>query len=191
MSKYSGKCDFYDMLSIHSNSNDWDTMYDHFAGTRLFKTLPDGHYNNQFKDFFLHNTEEIIYNSALDLAPYFTYLVALSGVMRSDPKHSIVVISKESFVYTEERQYLSWILKDCIRYYNRCKKNHVPFVVEDCTKNIAMHENQQLITEIANRVCKYGLGANIEDLHDQIHTYYRDIFNMDMKKYMDAHKIAV
>lgn len=188
MSNYSGKADLYDHMSIHSDSDNWNEMYEKFKGTKLYKYKP---INDCIKmETFDYNTikqnwTEIKYNSILDIAPYFPYIICLAFCDNTDNNNSTIVLSNESYVDEEERECFEWYLRDAIKYYNKCKRKHIVFNTEDCLNNIMCFRrfNNDAITEIVNRVKQYGKKANIDGIHDHLHNIYREKLRKDIEEY--------
>lgn len=158
MSKYSGKCDFYDYIEIHS----------------LNKVLASNIYIGD-------NPVPLRISSQEDCIPYYAHLVILSGTTYGIGN---VVLSSESYIDTEEKEHLNWILRDALRYYNRCKRNKVPFIEEECLSKICIWDNpKNYEKEIVHRVSMYGKKADIHNIHcdssnrERMMLYDKMIFN--------------
>lgn len=154
MSKFSGKCDVYDtLISIHQYT--------------------DEELKNNVKIYVGGSKESLQINSEKDLIPYYPYIVASASFNNSERK-SIIQLSKESWVDTEERDQLQFNLNQALKVYNKCKRKGEPF-----DKDLALHIicpltfNLEICEEIVDRVAKYGKKANIDGLHLMMHEIYR------------------
>lgn len=149
MSRFSGKCDFYDYLDEKRINNI-------IEGT--LKVYAAGHIVP------LHITSE------KDLVPYYPYLVTMAGYYNNQGR---IHLSSSSFVDEEEQERLNWKLKYTLRYYNRCKRNHVPYNTEEAALHTGGYFVSDIDYSIADRVAEYGKKANTEGLHLSMHQYYR------------------
>lgn len=87
MSRWSGKCDFYDTLSIHNVIDN-----------------PDG-FNKFIKKFKItigNNDDVLIFNKPEDFIPYYTHLV---GSMCFGPEGGSIHLSKYSWLELEDEKY--------------------------------------------------------------------------------------
>ena len=103
MSRFSGKCDVYDWFCDK-----------------------DDDYIRQSKVYFSGGITPLEINSQHDLAPYYPHIIVYGGGDRSG--HSIIALSKRSYVDEREEERNSWALSDCLRYYRRCKRKKVPYI---------------------------------------------------------------
>ena len=149
MGMFSGKCDFGDWL------NNRDDEY--IANS----------------DFYIHckgRDHKLDIHSRKDAIPYYPYLIGMGG---GDKNKCSCHLSSESFVDQEEREHLEWILRDAIKYYKKCKRKKIPFLVEEACKAVLWHNRSPVEEEIIHRVAADGEKATIEGLHDGFHDYYR------------------
>lgn len=94
-----------------------------------------------------------------DLIPYYPYGIAMMT-------NNKVWLSKESYIDSEERKVIQFKMDLAIRYYNRCRRKKTQFDLDECVKIIDfMGIDNQLATNIANRVAANGKNATIVDLH--------------------------
>lgn len=188
MSKFSGKCDFYDHIFISSDNK--DEAFQRFKGTQLYimQPLPD---NFDFKEAFANKVnipetyyKKIEYSQISDLIPYYPHLVATAYIDNIDSNNSIVCLSSKSFVDAEESDFLSADLKWLIKVYNRCKRKKMEFNVEEAVKEVSIGEhNKEQVSELANRVARDGKKATIEGVHLPLKDYYRQALVDEMVKY--------
>lgn len=171
MSDVSGKCDFKDHLWMSAETE--EEAFDKFNGTKLYicQPLPDDFSWEEALKNKVNIPEtyykKIEYSSIKDLIPYYPHITAFSC-------GSVICLSRESFVDSEEREILEWRLKDLLRIYNRCKRKKIEFDVEESLKDIFWSDrNKEPYKELANRVKEKGKKAGIEGIHLKIHEYYR------------------
>lgn len=170
MSKYSGKCDFYDYMSIHSNSDDWDEMFEKFNGTELFVNTGSPSTDKQ-----------ILYSSIEDICEFFPYIVSVSAGNK-------VWLSSKPYTDISETEMLNIMLKDALRYYNSCKRKKISFNKEEAEKKMPFSLNGPVAREVLNRVEKNGKKANIDGLHLYMEDIYRKSLKDDIEKYKATKK---
>ncbi len=178
ISRYSGKCDFCDHLWMRAETE--EEAFNKFNGTKLyiFQPLPD---NFNWEEAFKNKVnipetyyKRVEYSSIKDLIPLYPHLTIFCAYDNTNPKSSVVCLSRESFVDREERESLEWRLKNLLRIYNRCKRKKIEFNVEDALKKIVWDGyNEKAYRELANRVKENGKKASIEGIHLKMHEYYR------------------
>jgi len=151
MSRYSGKADVYDHFWMSAN------------------TEADVEKEIQRTDFYIYTKNgrrhKLAINNLKDLAPYYPYLISV-GVWSKEGRCTIV-FSNESFVDQEEREFMSWELRDALAEYKRCKRKKIPFDVEEymIKRKNSWHSESNYTREIVNRVAKDGLKANLDGLY--------------------------
>lgn len=158
MSKYSGKCDFYD----------------HIQSCGLEGVLASNIYVGR-------NIICLKIESEKDLIPYYPFLVLLDAYDSETGKRTIK-LDTESFVDKEEKEWLERDLKLLFKYYNYCKRKHIPF-----NKTTALHKIwsfldniPEYMNKLVDRVELVGKKATIDNLHSSYHDYYREILYRDM-----------
>lgn len=157
MSKYSGKCDFYDHIEIHG------------VDTILASDIYIG-----------RNIIPLRFESEKDLIPYYPYLVAMA-VYDKERNKPCIVLSNESFVDAEEEEGLTLALKYLLRYYNKCKRKHVPYDPNEAIQYIwGGHLNQPCYEVLAERVLQHGNKATIDGVHTSTHQYDRNLLYNEM-----------
>lgn len=169
MSMFSGKCDCYDTLVVIHNYTEIDLK-------------------NKVEIYVGNNTEPLHIDSYKDLIPYYPHLI--SSAMFSKGK-SVVHLSSESFVDSEERESMEFRLKELIKIYNRCKRKKIDFNINDSVKEICYGDwNKDIICALAKRVKENGKKATIDGLHLKLHEMYRkelvDVMvenNLDPREY--------
>ena len=96
MSRHTGKSDFEDWCEMHNNPTD------------ILK-----------KGKVYINNARIHLETEKDLIPYYTHLIAS---MYSSPDSQIINLSKDSFIDSEEREFISWRVRDVIAIARKAKK---------------------------------------------------------------------
>ena len=185
MSRYSGKCDWCDHLWMGAETE--KEAFNKFNGTKLYicQPLPE---DFDFEDALKNKVnipetyyKKVEYSSIKDLIIYYPYLVVFAGVDNADSRNSVVCLSRESFVDSEERENLEWRLKHLLRIYNRCKRKKVEFDVEEALKEIVWNGwNEEPYRELANRVKLHGKKATIDGIHLRMHERYRQLLVDEM-----------
>lgn len=178
ISNFSGKCDFCDHLWIRAETE--EEVFNKFNGTRLYISQPlpdDFDWEVALKNKInIPETyyKKVEYSSIKDLIPLYPHLISFAGVDNTDSRNSVICLSRESFVDSEERESLEWRLKHLLRIYNRCKRKKIEFDVEEALKEVVWNGyNEEPYRELANRVKEKGKKANIEGIHLKMHEYYR------------------
>lgn len=158
MSEFSGKCDCCD----------W------------FSGKDDEHIKNS--NFYIHGPNLVQHkleiNNRKDLIKYYPYLISSGGYTKGG---STVHFSSESFVDLEEKNMMKCRMDHVKKYFRSCKRKKIPFDREEAYKLATLFNRDNIpayIVELVDRVEKYGDKANIDDLHDDMHDYYRKkLFN--------------
>lgn len=152
MSKFSGKCDFYDYIEIFG----------------LESILSSNIYLGD-------NIVPLRIDTRKDCIPYYAHLISFSF-------GNTIILTPESFIDMEEKKHLQWLLKEAIKYYNKCKRSHISFNKEEALKKICFFTPQNFHKEIIERVAVKGTKADITDIHDDTHTYYRNLLYEELIK---------
>ena len=140
MSIYTGKCDFYDHIEICG--------LDNVLKSEIY--LGDMHHKIEFKN-------------ELDLMQYYPHLVAFASGMKGK---GTIILSRNSYIDTHEREQIGWIVRDVKREFNRCKRRKEPFVTEKVYKKISWHgRTDEILIEIIKRFAEKGNRAKFDDLH--------------------------
>lgn len=188
MSKYSGKCDFFNHLYVSAETE--EEAFEKFNGTKLYisRSLPDdfnwGKVLKEKIDIAEVYYKKVEYSSIKDLIPLYPYLVVFGFCDNTDSHNSVVWLSCESFVDREERECLEWRLKELLKIYNRCKRKKIEFDVEEALKKIVWNGyNEELYRELANRVKEKGKKATIDGIHLKMQEYYRQELVDEMIKH--------
>ena len=181
MSKFSGKCDFYDHLFM--TTDDENEAFKKFNGTKLYKYKKKENCIDVERIEDIHkNWEEIEYHSIKDLIPYYPYIICIAGIDNFDSKKSMVVLGSESYIDSREKDMMDFYLKDLIRIYNRCKRKKIEFNVDEAIKEVALICNKEQLRELAERVQKKGKKANYDGIHLESKNFYRKELLEEMKK---------
>lgn len=156
MSNVSGKCDFKDSLWMGGETE--EEVFNKFNGTKLYicQPLPD--------DFDLEEAlknkvnipeayyKRVEYSSIKDLIPLYPHLISFAAVDNTNPKTSVVCLSRESYIDREERENLEFRLKEILRIYNRCKRMKIAFNVDEVVKEVVWNGyNEKPSRELAKR----------------------------------------
>lgn len=171
MSKFSGKCDLYDILiSIKqmNDNSDWSKVKINM-------------YIDELDEYGYNKYVPLNINCIKDLVPYFPF-IETSAADNKDVYTCL--IGKYSFVYLEEQEQLKRILKRAQKEYRKCKKNKEEFIIEEVSKKIMpfgiINEN---IIEICKRVKEHPYSTKLNDLHTPLHNHFRNDLMEEMIKY--------
>ena len=163
MSRFSGKCDFYDSaIMIHNY------------------TLEE--LQNNVEIYVGKSSKPLHIEKMSDLIQYYPHLIGMSWHNNLKGK-SVIHLTSESFVDIEERELLEYKLKNVLRVYNRCKRKKIEFNVEEALKELVWSGwNDESYRELANRVKENGKKATIDGIHLRMHDYYRQELVNEMLK---------
>lgn len=149
MSKFSGKCDVYDHTCEMSDEEICSTNF-YLSGSIVPLRI----------------------DSRYDLIPFYPYIVTLAIGNKSGGRN--IYFSRESYVDEAEHEFLATRLENCLRYYNQCKRKHIPYDYDEAVKKISFFNYvDDANLEIARRVEENGKKANIEGLHLPMPEHYR------------------
>lgn len=154
MSRFSGKCDFYDCV----------------ASFYTFEEI-----QNKVKIFVGKSDKPLKIEKMTDLIPYYPYLISL-GVYDIVDRTDTVHLTSKSYIDLREQDSLDFILKQILRYYNSCKRKKIIFSVDGAVKKvfaISDKDRDTVATELANRVKINGKKASTDGLHLSIYDFYR------------------
>lgn len=157
ISKYSGRCDLADTIGIHGVEE----------------------IINKYKIYYCDQILPLEVKKKKDLIPYYPFLVR--EMFSSKESGGVIRISAESYVDREEREHLQWILDAVLKYWRKCKRNHLEFNKEEAIKKVSwMGSSREYEKEIINRVAELGKDATIEGIHEPIHDHYRQYLYDEM-----------
>lgn len=100
MSKFTGRQDFYDELMILGDG-DIHKGFEQFKGTKLYVTIDaddkhkQGSKKVKFDEMLKRNRKQIEYESLIDIAKYFPYLIQIMCLNDKDQNNNIVVLTKK------------------------------------------------------------------------------------------------
>ena len=100
MSKFTGRQDFYDELMILGDG-DIHKGFEQFKGTKLYVTIDaDAKHKQSSKkvkldEMLKRNRKQIEYESLIDIAKYFPYLIQIMCLNDKDQNNNIVVLTKK------------------------------------------------------------------------------------------------
>lgn len=155
MSKYSGKCDFYDTISLYGI--DYIKNSDVYVGS--FSTKNRNH--------------KIKINSSKDCIPYYPFIISCAGFNKDK---STIYLSDESWVDIEEKEWLNRWLAEILKEYDRCKRKKAPFDEEIVFEKLcfglidlgfrrSLYSHDTELREIISRVAKYSKKATVKGIH--------------------------
>lgn len=181
MSKFSGKCDFYDHLFMSTNTD--KEAFDKFNGTKLFKIKPLHEQVEVNTTEEIHkNWEPIEYHSIRDLVQYYPYTIAMAFCDGQDNHSSTVVLSMCSWVDREEADILGFYRELLLKEYRRCKRKHLEFNVEEAYKKVSFTP-RDYVKEMAERIKEQGPKADISDIHIPYSEKMREELKKEIEKY--------
>ncbi len=167
MSMFSGKCDFYDsFVMIGSDGEHGKTM-------KNLKTLKLYVYG---KDDREHRVKS---ETIKDIVKYYPYLTLIK-TWDKDNGH-FIILSSDSFIDQEEREHLGWYIDDVMKYWRKCKRNKIPFIVDECVEKLHWM-NDDILRSVAERVAESGNKAEFDDIHLPMQEYYRRQWFEEMVK---------
>lgn len=100
MSKFTGRQDFYDELMILGDG-DIHKGFEQFKGTKLYVTIDAdakhkyGSKKVKLDEMLKRNRKQIEYESLIDIAKYFPYLIQIMCLNDKDQNNNIVVLTKK------------------------------------------------------------------------------------------------
>lgn len=158
MSKFSGKCDFYDSISIACDG-DATKIDEYLANTDIYV---------YGKDSRKHKVE---CRNEMEIAKYYPYLTSI-GCFDNTSNKRFVVLSSCPFIDTEEKERIDLHVNDAYRYWNKCKRNKKPFVIDEYLETV-WSSYKEIDKQIAERIAKDGKKAKFDGIHFPMHEYYR------------------
>lgn len=174
MSKFTGKSDACDWFCMHNEPEKIVGIASVYLGDAKVQT-----------------------NTAQDLIPYYTHLIAS---MAASKDSQIINLSKESFIDSEEKSYLSWRIRDVIKVARKAKKEKKNFDFEYFKSNYndtiftspilwkkiisVINENSDLIKEhisndwdrAENYITEWLIPRYFYNVHDSMHNRMREDF---------------
>lgn len=159
----------------------------------------------------IHNPQEFVEKSKIylgdarvmikeekDLIPYYTHLVA--SACYNQESGNTIRLSRDSFINSEEREFLSWKIRDIISTFRKAKKEKVEVTLDYLKSQKYFWGNGEdfiwsaLIDKIKNnmdlikvhlpkdyRECSYFISEWLipnyfYDIHDSMHNRFREEF---------------
>ena len=159
----------------------------------------------------IHNPQEFVEKSEIylgdarvmikeekDLIPYYTHLVASACYNKENG--NTIHLSRDSFINSEEREFLSWKIRDIISMFRKAKKEKIEVTLDYVKSQKYYWCNGEdfiwsaLIDKIKNnmdlikvhlpkdyRECSYFISEWLipnyfYDIHDSMHNRYREEF---------------
>lgn len=158
MSMFCGKCDFYDSFVAIHGDGDEEKVAENLKKLRLYVYGKDGRDHRVKSD------------TIKDIAKYYPYLEHVACFDKENGYN--IHLASDSFIDQEEREHIGWYVRDVYKYWRKCKRNKIPFVVDECIESLHWM-NTNLLRTVAERVAKDGNKAEFDDIHDSLHEYYR------------------
>ena len=149
MSIYSGKCDFYDGFVAIRCDGDEQKIKEKLKKLTLYVRGKDG------RDHLVKS------DTLKDISKYFPYL---ESMVITDGDTMACHLSSDSFIDQEERESRNLYANRILRYWKKCKRKKIPFIEEDCKKELWFPDNKEL-EEMIHRVALNGKNAEFEDIH--------------------------
>ena len=140
----------------------------------------------------------VMINEEKDLIPYYTHLVA--SACYNKESGNTIHLSRDSFINSEEREFLSWKIRDIISMFRKAKKEKIEVTLNYVKSQKYYWGNGEdfiwsaLIDKIKNnmdlikvhlpkdyRECSYFISEWLipnyfYDIHDSMHNRYREEF---------------
>lgn len=161
MSRFSGKCDFYDGFVAIGCDGDEEKVKEKIKRLKLYVQGRDGREH-------LVKTETI-----KDIAKYYPYLEA---IMTGDSEgNTTIILGCDSFIDQEERDRLNFNLDYMLKCWRRCKRKKIPpeKIKDEVANTLHMFGKDEVLLELLDRVEKDGEKASIDGLHLPFHEYFR------------------
>ena len=167
MSRFSGKCDFYDgFVAIHSDGED-EKILENLKKLNLYVCGKDGRY-------YLVKSDTI-----KDIVKYYPYL---EGIACYDVETGFnIYLSSSSFIDQEERQHREYKVEDVKKYWRKCKREKKLFDPDECAESLWWSDKDAIRT-IAERIDEDGNKAEFDDLHYPLWEYFRKEWFEEMVK---------
>lgn len=157
MSRFCGKCDFYDGFVAIRCDGDEEKVTKELKNLKLYVHGRDGR-NHRVKS-----------DTIKDIAKYYPYLEA---VMHGNKEGMTVILSSDSFIDEEERELLQYRVDYALKYWRKCKRNKVPFSEEECLRQY-WGTNDEAEKEIVRRIAKDGDKVTLDGIHSPLSEHFR------------------
>lgn len=175
MSRWTGKCDFCDDCEMIHNPQEFVEKSEIYLGDA-----------------------RVMVKEEKDLIPYYTHLVASACYTKENG--NTIHLSRDSFINSEEREFLSWKIRDIISMFRKAKKEKIEVTLDYVKSQKYYWGNGEdfvwsaLIDKIKNnmnlikvhlpkdyRECSYFISEWLipnyfYDIHDSMHNLYREEF---------------
>lgn len=160
MSKFCGKCDFYDGFCMIAGDGDEEKIKENLTKLELYVHGKDGRDHRVKSD------------TIKDIAKYYPYLEAM--MFGSNDGKRTVILASDSFIDQEEREHLQYKIDDVMKYHRKCKRNKQPFNEEECLAACSYwRDDDEVLKEIIHRVAISGNKAEFDDIHMPLWEHYR------------------
>ena len=175
MSRWSGKCDFCDNCEMIHNPQEYIEKSKIYLGDA-----------------------RVMIKEEKDLIPYYTHLVAMASYNKEIG--NVIHLSRESFIDREEKEFLSWKIRDVITTFRKAKREKVEVTLDylKSQKYYWGHSEDVIYLAIIDKIknnmdlikvylpkdyreCNYFIiewliPNYFNDIHDSMHNRYREEF---------------
>lgn len=166
MSKFSGKCDFYDsVVAIHCDG-DINKLEKYLGNTDIYILGLDDRYH------------KVKCETEKDAVKYYPYIIGIM-VHNGEEGRNKIILSSDSFIDKEEKEWLEWKIEDVFKYWRKCKRKKELFTAEKFLNQDCFGYGETM-EKVANRIAEYGKKADFKDIHDSTHEYFRKIWYEEM-----------
>ena len=156
MSKFCGKCDFYDTICIYGE--DKIKNYTIYIG---------------------NSDTPLEFDTVEDLIPYYAHIVSMAYFNNNK---GIIKLSSKSYVDTMEEERLKYEYESLVRYYKKCKRKKIEFNIEDAVKQAVFFPHAHTV-EMAKRVKENGTKKfDYSDIKLEHCEYYRNLLKKELEK---------
>lgn len=157
MSKFSGKCDLYDMVEMIHCDGDEKKVQEFIDNAEFYMCVHGRDVKLDIQD-------------RKDLALYYPYIVSMACHSNG---HHYICLSSDSFIDQEEQERIRYCFEDALKNFKRCKKNKVIYSLDNFLRAYGKNYFPEYEKEIIRRVAKDGKKATTEGIHSCFHEHYR------------------
>ena len=158
MSRFSGKYDFYDYLSLRNYTVE--------------------EFNNKCSVYIGNSENPLKINSISELIPYYPYIIVVGSFDNTNRKTKIR-LSFESYIDYFEKDFLKLFLKDITKEYKKRMKLNQPF---EFYVPVFGEGNEEACYEIIKRLKNSRRKPSLEGIHLKHQEYYRQELVNEMLK---------
>lgn len=129
MSKFSGKCDFYDAIGFRGED-----------------------YMINKSEIYVDNIGPLKFKDKNDLIPYYPYIIAVGAF---NDEGAYITLSRNSYVIERNNEKVDYVVNSVKKYIKKCKRNKKEISVDDYINNVYRpfdKNDNEVITNIFNKV---------------------------------------